>query len=415
MKWLALLALLLLGQDPDVVTLIKQLEDDSAVAREEAAKALFEAGESAVPKLKARMASAEEPLRKTCSQIIERIAIPKKLRGVLPPISRVTIDAKDRSLRDVLLEVQNQTRIPMKLGRADQAARWPKVTVRVENAAPLEALNAICRASKYYWDIPDGGWGGMGYEEPNEAKAGLLEGPEMHFSPGDFDKPRLFVRHYELEIWELVLSRSNDFRKGRSRCELSVGLYWPTGVKPHSALLEVTSLTDDRGKQLLEGPDDPTTSKGWGLELRRWNRYRFRYPDKGTRALASVRGTARLFYLLESKTVTIVAPEKSIGARKEIEGRSAKLVDYKSETGFSKARLRIDGRVSTDPPVVRGRLEGGKVTGPYQCIPVKDASEPLFDFTLYDLQGNLVAIEVVVDTICAEDSFDFEFKDVPLP
>src|SRR2546428_662197 len=84
----------------------------------------------------------------------------------------------------------------------------------------------------------------------------------------------------------------------------------------------------------------------------------------------TVRGTARLFYLLESKMLTFETPEKSIGTRKEIEGKSAQLVDFKTETGYSKARFRIDGRASMDPPVVRARLEGGRVAGPFQSIRV---------------------------------------------
>ena len=371
------------------------------------------------------MASADGEVKRLCRRILEQLAVPKKLRGVLPPITRVTIDAKDRSVKEVLEEFQRQTRIPMKLRRAGESS----ITVRIQDAGPLEALNAICRAAKLGWDYPSEGF--IRPMEPvarTEPRVPLLEGPEIQFTPGHYaERPRLFIRHYEVEFHEIVLSRTNDFRNERSRGELSIGLFWPHGVKPYSVIVEVTSAIDNRGNQLLEGHDDPRQPKGpreefawWGNPLRLYDRYRLRYPDKGVRALASVRGSARIFYLLREKMVIFESPEKSVGVRKEIEGVTVELVELKTvelkpgET-YLKARVQIKGREWMFPPRARARLENGKMSGPLRAVPIGNPAASLYDFNLYDPSSKPVAFEVVAESICGEDAFDFEFKDVVLP
>jgi hypothetical protein len=421
MMGLILLALLPFLQQSEVDALLQHLTDGTIEEREKAIKALVELGDKAEAGLKARMAKAEEPVRKVLGQILEQIAIPKNLRGVLPPIARVNIDARDRSLRDVLEDFQNQTRIPLKLGRASQSAQWPNVTVRIDNASPLEALNSICRAAKYYWYVPDRNWDRVVFDEPGENKPDLLEGPELHFGSGDYDKPRLFIRHYELEIWEIVLTRTNDFKKGRTRGELSIGLFWPAGVKPHAVEFEVSAAVDELGNELLEGHDDPSYAKGPRKEVfwsggagRFFHRYRLKVPEKGARTLKTVRGRARLFYLLKTRTVTFEAPEKAVGSRKETGGIGAHLVDFKSEASQIVARVRIEGGAAGDSVGFFVHTEGGKKSGPFAGSRRPDTPLEPYTFSSY-IPSKVVALEVVVDTECAEDTVDFEFKDVPLP
>lgn len=423
MKCLAFLAFLLVTQDPDIDGLIRKLEEDSPVTRDEAVKALVEAGEKALPKLKARMASAEGQLRALCGQVIEQIAIPKPLRGILPPITRVTIDAQDRSLRDVLEELRTQTRMPMKLGRAEHGSHWPKVSVRIVDATPLEALNAVCRAAKYYWYIPDrNGFGRPEIVIREEPKVALHQGPEINFAQGDYDKPRLFIRHYQVEVWEIQLSKSNDFKKPKTRGEVSFGMNWPAGVNPHALRFEVASAVDDRGNELLEGHDDPSYPKGPRYEtfweagrLSFYHRYRLRYPEKGAKAIASVRGTARFHYLLRAKTVSFEASEKSVGIRKEIDGVTAQILEFKQDPSHVMIRLRIDGSASGDPPRVRALLEDGKCAATMVGNRDRKSSEPIYGVYIIGDGSKFASLEIAVDTVTAVDAFDFEFKDVPLP
>src|SRR5688572_12415786 len=100
MRALALLVLLAI-QDPDIDALLKQLEDESIEVREKAATALVDLGDKAEEKVKKRMASAEGELQLFCKRILERMSVPKKLAGVLPPLRKVTIESKDRNLKEV--------------------------------------------------------------------------------------------------------------------------------------------------------------------------------------------------------------------------------------------------------------------------------------------------------------------------
>ena len=424
MKWLALLGLLLLGQDPDVEALLKQLESDSIVERDQAVKALIDLGEKAEPKVRARMAKSDGQLRKLCGQVLERIAIPKPLRGVLPPISRVTIDAKGRAVHEVLEEFQRQTRIPMKLNRLPGA---PEITVDIKDAAPLEALEAICRAAQFHWNFPSTDFGGSWeIEEPSNSKVDLHEGPEMHFGPGYTERPRLFIRHYLVELHDIAMTRANDFRTGKSRGVLNFGLHWPAGVNPYQVQFEVSSVMDDRGNQLFEGHDDPNEPKGprtepawWNNMLRLYHRYRIRHPDKETKSLASIRGRARFQFLLREKKVTFEAPEKSVGVRKEIEGVTAEFVDIKPvefQPGqtYLKARFQVKGRASPLAPRIMARLENGR-SERLGAVPVGDPAGALYETYLYSHVSKITALEIVVESICGEDVVDFEFKDIPLP
>jgi hypothetical protein len=73
------------------------------------------------------------------------------------------------------------------------------------------------------------------------------------------------------------------------------------------------------------------------------------------------------------------------------------------------------GREFTFPPRLRARLENGRFGGPLGAAPVGDPADGLYETYLYDSTSKIVAVEVAAETICGEDSIDFEFKNVALP
>src|SRR5262245_3454911 len=154
---IALLALLAV-QDPDVDALLKQLEDESIEVREKAAAQLINLGEKAEEKVKARLAAAEGALKLVCQRILEQMAVPKKLRGILPPIRKVTIEAKEKNLREVMEDLRQQSGMPLELERIPES----QVTVSVRDATPLEALDAVCKSA------------GLGYSTENQGYEGRV-------------------------------------------------------------------------------------------------------------------------------------------------------------------------------------------------------------------------------------------------
>src|SRR5688572_11640381 len=149
-----MLAIALLGllaiQDPDVDALLKQLEDDSIEVRDKAAATLVDLGEKAEEKVRVRMDASDGEIKLVCKRILERMSVPKKLRGILPPLRKATIEARDRSLREVLEDLKQQTGLALDLERSIGDAT---VSVAVRDLAPLEALDAVCKAANLWFQI----------------------------------------------------------------------------------------------------------------------------------------------------------------------------------------------------------------------------------------------------------------------
>lgn len=424
---------LLLAQDPDVDALLKQLEDEAIEVREKAAAALAELGDKAEEKVKARMASAGGELKNLCRKILKGIAISKKLRGDLPPLRKVTIDAKDAKLKEVLEDLQRQSGMPMSFDGLGDAA----VTVQVKNAAPLEALNAICKAA------------GLGFQVDNsqsmrgrlaaaglDARSSIDQGePSIRFIPGGYaEVPRQFVRHYQVEPTHVSLSQSTNLRTPSYNASLNLQLMWPPGVKPDAVSIELAAVTDDKGRSLY----DATRNAGF-MKERRMHRHghmnrsqwdhpvNLIYPAADARSLASVRGSATLMYVMEEKLVSFESPEKEPVQKMEYDGLEVELRECKTSDGTVAVKMVIVGQrksAPSDASVSRGnfnyqqvrlRMEDG--SAPSQSGMSGSGSGVTFSMSLtyQNVRSKVVGIDVVMDTLYFEDKFDFELKDIPLP
>jgi len=93
-------------QDPDFETLIKRLGDDSIEVREKAAAALVALGNKVEEKLKARLESAQGILKSQIESVLQSIRRGRKLQTVLPPVKRITLEAKDKPWNEVALDFQ---------------------------------------------------------------------------------------------------------------------------------------------------------------------------------------------------------------------------------------------------------------------------------------------------------------------
>src|SRR4026208_69441 len=105
MKWLPLLGLLLI-QDPDVDALLKQLEDESIEVREKAAVTLVDLGDKAEARLKKEIASAQGEIKAKLEEIVRAIDKQRRLRVVLPRVPKISLEAKDRPVMEVLEELK---------------------------------------------------------------------------------------------------------------------------------------------------------------------------------------------------------------------------------------------------------------------------------------------------------------------
>jgi hypothetical protein len=429
MRALALIGLLLGFQDPDVDALLKQLGDESIEVREKAAAALVELGDKAEEKVKARMDSADGELKMLCRKVLDRIAVPKKLRTVLPPLRKVSLEAKDLKLREVLENLQRQTGLVMELEGLVDA----NVTVSVKDVLPLEALDAVCKAADagYYIDTywgnakgrmvvaaPGGGFGGRSMDS-GETK--------IRFQPGAYiGAPRQFVRHYLVEPISITLMKSDNFRQVSSSANLNLRVLWPPGVKPQAGSLSVTAVTDDKGRSLYEAPKDIGKYIRGSMPIRGSlnSNLQLAYPESDARMIASIKGTATLKYVLEEKLVTFEAPEGAAPQTKEYEGLTVELTEFKVAGGAATVKLVMTGKPRGAEPTgptagnnypIRLKLEDGTTAQSGSSTMRSGGGTFNWEMTFHQVSAKVMAIEIVVDTTYHTDAFDFELKDIPLP
>lgn len=138
MRWAALaLVLNLQSQESDRVrALIEQLGSDEIAVREEAVKELTRIGYEAVPALK----------KGAKDSVGEKRVLLERLVYSLTAFGRpawVSIEAKDKLLREIAVDVERQTGIPIRLiGAAADA----KATVSAKNTIVWKIVEDICRA-----------------------------------------------------------------------------------------------------------------------------------------------------------------------------------------------------------------------------------------------------------------------------
>ncbi|HZL73442.1 MAG TPA: hypothetical protein VFC86_13350, partial [Planctomycetota bacterium] len=419
MKWLPLLGLLLI-QDPDVDALLKQLEDESIEVREKAATKLIELGDKAEEKVKARLASADGELKHLCKRILEQLAVPKKLRGLLPPLRKVTIDAKDRSLKEVLEDLRTQGALTLETGEVGDAA----VSVSIKEATPLEALDAVCKAAGYGYFIDGrtqytkGKFLAAGGAAPAIVESGVES--KIRLQPGSYlAVPRQFIRHYLVEPTNISLSKSDNFRQSYNAANLNLRVAWAPGANPQTGEIAVESATDDKGRVLFEAPKNAPKYSGGGTYISGGLNasVQLAYPEADARKIASIKGKATIKYLLEEKILSFEPVEAAEPQKKEHDGIKVEMTGYKIDGNSVTVSFTFTGR-SAEPGAPPGSLhsmpirlktEDGSAgySGGRSSRRGGDGEVTTCEMTFRNVTSKVKAVEIVAETIYHSDSFDF--------
>jgi len=423
MKWFLLLALLPVFQEPDVDALLKQLTDDSIVERDKAAAALVELGEKAEEKVKAILETADGELKQMCKRILEQIAVPKKLRGVLPPIRKVTIEAKDRNVKDVFEDLKQQSG----LGVTFQNMVGGDVTVSVKDVTPLEALDALCKAANL----------GYTFDRLSMTKTMAAGGPPMvsgdsletriRVQPGYIAVARQFTRHYVVEPAQITMSKHSTFNRSTSNANLLLRVAWPLDVKPQMGDVVIASIVDDKGRSLIQPgapamigrPSAGMYPASMGLLQ---SSIPLVYPESDAEKI-TVKGTVNLKYLMEEKVLTFEEVDPAAPVKKERDGFTVEVLELKTEEGQIRVKFAISGGAANpgDPMgmsnrnPVRARLEDGSLAQQVSSGYSGGGAGPARRDITFMAKGKFKALEVVVDSVYHADTFDFELKDIPLP
>jgi hypothetical protein len=326
-------AVLLAFQDaPSLEELVRRLCDDSIEAREQAAAALAGRGGAARAALERTREGAPAEVRARIADVLARIVRNERIASLAEP-TLVTLEARDRPLREVLAELEKASGTPVEAGSVDGEAR---VTVRLSRVPFWEALDRVCRAAGRRFD--PAGDHVLVRNAPCPDLPGRIEGPLAAF-------------------WVRAAREPGDGgarEEGLPPVGLEARICWERRVRPIQVRSRTVEFADDRGFTLEDlraqdggveclataGPEQVST---WHLEYARL--------APAARKLARVALEVSFDFALEWAGVAFRAPEGLKGARAACDEFAATLLSCRS--GFGRAEIDLD-LVSPRPRLGRG-------------------------------------------------------------
>lgn len=324
------------AQEPSIRELVSRLDDDAIQARTEAAKELVRLGKSALPELRKALDEASGERRERLAEVVKRIGERDRLSALLRPPSRVTLEAKNRPLREVFEALARQASTPLDLEEVPEGER---VTVSVQGKPFWEAVDLVCRAS-----------GKVTYEADPERGAVLAPG-----ACGDV--PRRYSGGFAVFLDSIRISSSGSFDQADrfDQMDLRFAVAWERGTQPSFVRLSLLGLTDDTGADLRPaeeeaesetqqpvGPDELSVATELATP---------RLPDPKARKLARVRFDLELGFVVEYGGVTFKNPGTKGAEALECPQFTATLVSARLEGGNLVARVKVEGRAGAPPGI----------------------------------------------------------------
>lgn len=443
MRTLAVLLLALIGsaaQDTDVEVLIQQLGDDSIEVREKATAALSALGGKVEDRLKAKLGPAQGVQRTQIEFLLQSIRRRRNLEAVLSPVKKVTLVAQDKPWKELATEFHRQTGWPLDLESIPDRS----VTLNIKDAAPFEALDALCRAGQTGYRIGHVRYSKSILDETKEGK-GLkpdsmdLDRSGIEFSHDQFNAgPRIYTRQYSVALGGIAVTKVNDFKAPHSTGLVSLRLLWPPSAQPESLReFRLLSILDDKKRDLSEPipKSDDAQSRDLRLDREYHLLVHFKHPEADAKAV-SIKGRACFRYPVDDVLLTFHAPKAAVGKKESQYGVDICLKEFRKENDDIVATLEVSGK-RTRP--LSGKLggfvtDGDKLGFDTTCVRLRtEAREELkqVDGHIFEPAGRpdlrlvylkyvgvkseVLAIEIVMDRVYQEDAFDFDFKDVDLP
>lgn len=434
MKWLALVGLILLGQEPDVDALLKQLSSSSGEEQRKAVETLVELGDKVEARLKELKAGSVGLTQWYCDDIIRRIEGKRKLPTVIPPFKRVSLDLKAQPLKVILDTFKSQTGWPITEGIGDFLDG--PVTIQIKDATPLEALDAICRSLGADFEL-DTDW------RPTFDLGDVIPPLPVVVIRGAAGRPRApqaFIRHYRVVASYLRLTRENRFTDEGKGCQIGIKVQWNPDFKPDEIMYQPISVVDDQGRSLYD--PKPYMYFAYKAEVRERDRssdgqhrdpycrgWDLRYPEPDAKSIASFKGRVTVRVLADRKYVVFEKPEECIGKIQRRDGDFFRLKEFRRDDGRLKVVVQAHSPTNWSGERYIGFPDIELVTDPGEAI--LNRTEKFYE-SRADIDGRphmmrtfhleyaqappkVTAVRVVVDGIQVVDQFEFELKDLPLP
>ncbi|HYE97601.1 MAG TPA: hypothetical protein VEJ18_01770, partial [Planctomycetota bacterium] len=224
------------GQEPSLQELLRRLDDDGIEAREQALEMLAARGPSVVADLERAMAGASDERRIRLADAVRRIRARERLSKVMPEPPLVTLEARNRPVRDVAAALARASRLPIDASGVPEGRR---VSVSLKGVPPWKALESLCQAG-----------GELSYEPRPE---GVLLSPEP-LAP----VPRVVGDRFVAHLASLSVDAGGSLAGG-DRYETTTAVFqlgWTKGTVPWRVTARLERMSDDRGVDLLR-EDEP--------------------------------------------------------------------------------------------------------------------------------------------------------------
>jgi len=236
-------------EDLRIQELLRKLDDDSIEARASAAAGLIELGRAALSALKRALVGAGFELKDRLGDVIRKIQDRERLATLLPPLSRITLKAADRPLREVFEKLSKQTATAIDYSNVPDDA---KVTVSLDRVPLWKALDQICRAS------------GKVMAE--------IRGDHVEILPETFVRlPGKTTDLFSVTLQRIELSTEVTFGSQERYDQFTARLQvaWGKGARPYYLVARLAELVDEDGNQLIAPNDElePAVRSFIGPEL----------------------------------------------------------------------------------------------------------------------------------------------------
>lgn len=403
---LALCLFLTGAQDPadKIKALIEKLESEEIVVREEAAKELYRLGYDVLPALRKASEGSVGEKKRLLEGVISRLT-------TFGPSVQVTMEAKDRPLREIVADLQRQTRIPIRLTGAAVDA---KATMSAKNVVIWKVIEDLCRAR-----------GDLMYRFKNSSVE-IYPGKFRSLPSVDQDGLRVFIDRF---VWDRDLHPH-----GSSNFAMQGAVLTPPGARVIWVQIVVEELRDDTGRDLTPAQMMSPMEDGdrFGLDSRRIIYPQTYRPPQGppsaeANKFTRCRGKAVVMFAGGERVLSRVRDPLSAPSTPAPEGLPTFGVDrWKLRDGY----LHLDFTVDFDAESVKSlphkvapflviRLKNGdwiSVGREPRLVVSSEGAKPASGTVWIEVPdgAEIASLDVVVPDPVITVEVPFDFRDIPL-
>ncbi len=330
MKLLAALGVLLAApplQEPRFRELLDRLQEDAIDARDDAAAELVRLGPPALGPLREALQGAAGERRLRIIEVMRRIEERERVAAVLRPATLVSLEAKDRPLKDTLEDLARKGTTPLDLSLVP--AHAPRVTVSISGKPFWEALDEVCLASGHVT------WAAEA-QKVNVYKGTPRRYPRRCHGP-------FAVYHQSME------SRvTGSFGAGGTTeiFSLSLLLVWEKGTRPDRISLHPSEVRDDLGTDLLPPRNamgqvqNPPFAEGQ-IAIPTFPFWSNRAPAEEAAKIARLKAEIEVDFILEYGGVTFRQPGAGAASTERSERFTATLQKFSRQGAHAEFQLTL--------------------------------------------------------------------------